>query len=648
MLNGLDLLRNYLRIREAVKATEDGQRCAVAPHPDLREKLQEEMKRLRASDALAAPFVKISEPTYPGLNDGMIVPPDEFPLGTPLSVVRSAAADRAPLRGTVRVIVVLVDFSDKPMTATTAHFKNLFFSTGVIATGSVREYYKEVTHGLIDIQGEVVGPFRMPKKLSEYAHGASGMGGTAPNAQTMARDAAVAANPSVNFTPYDNDGNGYVDAFIVVHAGSGAEQTGNVNDIWSHKWVLSGGAYAADATKIYGYLTIPEDAKIGVCAHELGHLLFGFPDLYDTDNSSEGIGNWCLMAAGSWGGGGDTPCHPSAWCKANQGWVSVTNRTTNGTLSIPDVKSSLTVYRLWKDGTAGSEYFLLENRQRTGFDKSLPGDGLLIWHIDDSVSSNTNESHYKVALMQADGKKDLEHGSNRGDSGDSFPGASGNTSFADATNPNSKSYANSSTCVAVTGITPSSPTMTANVQVKCKGKELKDIKELKELHKEVFKDVKDSHKEHKEKEIKEKELHKELQKELIKDLTDHGGKRLGKEVEKPVTDKGAGFEKPFDNPGGGGGGGLLGGGGGAAGPMAGASGGDIESRLSMIEQALGQLLGQGQGQGGVPQQQPFIGQELRPDLSQGAYSGDPGGGQQLQRQMMAAAMRARRLEGNPG
>ena len=67
--------------------------------------------------------------------------------------------------------------------------------------------------------------------------------------------------------------------------------------------------------------------------------MFGFPDLYDTDGSSEGIGNWCLMAGGSWGAGGDTPTHPSAWCKANQGWVSVDNRTTNAIVNIPDVKS---------------------------------------------------------------------------------------------------------------------------------------------------------------------------------------------------------------------------------------------------------------------------------------------------------------------
>ena len=76
----------------------------------------------------------------------------------------------------------------------------------------------------------------------------------------MARDAALAADADVNFAPYDNDGNGYVDAFIVVHAGAGAEQTGSSNDIWSHKWVLAGGEYVADTTKIFAYLTVPEDA----------------------------------------------------------------------------------------------------------------------------------------------------------------------------------------------------------------------------------------------------------------------------------------------------------------------------------------------------------------------------------------------------
>ena len=151
----------------------------------------------------------------------------------------------------------------------------------------------------------------MPQPLAWYANANYGIGKPSgePRANILAQDAATAANPSVDFTPYDNDGNGYVDAFIVVHAGDGGEETGDPGDIWSHKWVLPQ-EYDADGTKIYAYLTIPENAKLGVSAHELGHLLFGFPDLYDIDYSSEGIGNWCLMAGGSWNGGGDTPPTP--------------------------------------------------------------------------------------------------------------------------------------------------------------------------------------------------------------------------------------------------------------------------------------------------------------------------------------------------
>ena len=157
----------------------------------------------------------------------------------------------------------------------------------------------------------------------------------------------------------------------MIHAGPGGEVTGNTNDIWSHKWVLDGGAYAADGTtKIYAYLTVPEDCRLGVCAHELGHLLFGFPDLYDTDYSSEGIGNWCLMAGGSWNNGGLTPAHPSAWCKSKQNWVTSQNYIANqNNVPIEDVKSSYKVHRLWKDGAIGNEYFLVENRQKINFDR---------------------------------------------------------------------------------------------------------------------------------------------------------------------------------------------------------------------------------------------------------------------------------------
>ena len=78
---------------------------------------------------------------------------------------------------------------------------------------------------------------------------------------------------------------------------------------------------------------------------------------------------------GSWGLGGDRPVHPSAWCKSTQGWIDVVAQTSNATVTIPDVKTSRTAYRLWKDGDGGNEYFLVENRQQAGFDASLPGRG---------------------------------------------------------------------------------------------------------------------------------------------------------------------------------------------------------------------------------------------------------------------------------
>lgn len=276
--------------------------------------------------------------------------------------------------------IVLVDFEDQPMASGAAQrFNDLFFSTGKIETKSVTEYYADVSGGKIAFNGEVFGPFRAPLKKSEYAHGFYGRGYESPNVQTLAADALAAAKSQISFDPYDNDGNGYVDAFIVVHAGSGAEVTGNTDDIWSVKWVLPD-VTPVNNVNVYAFLTIPEDAVIGVSCHELGHLVFGWPDFYDTDDSSDGVGNWCLMSGGTWGGSpqGTRPCHPSAWCKANQGWVDVVTETTNRSVTLGDVKSSHEVHRLWTSGdTTSREYFLIENRQQAGFDQSLPGSGLL-------------------------------------------------------------------------------------------------------------------------------------------------------------------------------------------------------------------------------------------------------------------------------
>ena len=133
---------------------------------------------------------------------------------------------------------------------------------------------------------------------------------------------------------------------------------------------------------------------IGVYAHEFGHIL-GLPDLYDRDESngsSEGIGNWCLMAGGSWNGwAGDTPAHMSAWCKQEMGWVdpTVLDMDQSG-VDIPQTETNAFALKIWEDDYFWSRYFLVENRQQTGFDAGLPSNGLMIYHLDENRRWGSN------------------------------------------------------------------------------------------------------------------------------------------------------------------------------------------------------------------------------------------------------------------
>ncbi|KAK3217228.1 hypothetical protein GRF29_1g2317844 [Pseudopithomyces chartarum] len=447
--------------------------CFVSPHPNLLRKLKAQASQFNVQLAGNAPKVQpleshFSRPKVPGLNDGTIFAPAHFKKPTSAMAMSKAALERAPLRGPIRVAVILCEFQDvKMMSGTKERMEDLFFSTDKLSTGSVTEYYKEVSNGKVAFTGEVFGPYTMSQTMSYYANNEFGWHEPGPNVRDMAGEAlnAVRAEAgTADWKVYDNDGNGYIDAFICIHAGQAADETGQASDIWSMKWVLRD-EEEINGTKVYGFLTVSEDAKCGVCAHEIGHLVFGWPDLYDTDNSSAGIGNWCLMSAGSWGGGGLRPVHPSAWCKASQDWIDTSVETENREVTLSDVKSSFTALRLWKNGEISPEYFLVENRQLNGFDASLPGSGLIVWHVDDSVDSNTDENHPLLRIMQADGLQELERKIDFGDAGDPFPGTTNKSTFNAISRPNSKSYNGQDTSVSITNIPASAQEMTFNIAV---------------------------------------------------------------------------------------------------------------------------------------------------------------------------------------
>lgn len=384
--------------------------------------------------------------------------------------------------GTLNVLVLLIDFSDNPYTGgtatDTAYFNHMMFSTNSPGT-SMNDHYKEMSRNLVNITGQTVNWLRMPQTYAYYVNGQRGFGSYPQNAQRMAMDAVDAAEAAgVDFSLYDFDNDGNVDGLFIVHAGPGYEETGNVNQIHSHAWNLASSRHY-DGVTISSYTTEPEEqaslapVREGVFSHEYGHFL-GLPDLYDTDYSSEGIGRWCLMSGGSWNNGGVTPAHMSAWCKAQLGWVNPVNVTSNKAAEqILQAETADDVYRLWTAGSMGTQYFLVENRQKTKYDTYLPGEGLLIWHVDEGKFGNETEwfpgrpasNHPLLALEQSDGDWDMEHNVNGGDNADPWPGSEGHTEFSNFSTPDSKAYTGAATQTAVSSISASDSSMTANLDI---------------------------------------------------------------------------------------------------------------------------------------------------------------------------------------
>ncbi len=378
------------------------------------------------------------------------------------------AAAQASVIGEKRALVILLDFSDSQGTKSQAHFNDMLFSSNAGSPKSMRDYYKEVSYGQLDVTGTVAGQgngwFRAPKPKSFYTDGNFGFNDHPKNAQKCVEDAiTLASNAGVDFSPFDNSGDNFVEALIVICAGSGGEVTGNTGDFWSHKWNIT--PMTVNGVTINRYFMAPEDGNIGVMAHELGHLLCGLPDLYDTGGDSRGTGNWDLMAGGSWNNGGRTPAHPTAWCKVRCGWVTPTTiHDTAQNITIRPYQDNQDIFKLPIGDADSKEYFLLSNRRKSGFDKHIPGEGMIIEHIDDTRSNNTNQDRYLVDIEQADGQRALNLNANSGDASDAFPNGN-KKEFNDASTPNSRDYNNTNSQVSVTNIKKSGADITASVSV---------------------------------------------------------------------------------------------------------------------------------------------------------------------------------------
>lgn len=428
---------------------------AVAPHPDLVKKLKESgeweefQTRLKSLGPIDNPTSNpyrftLSPPTVSGA-----VPPD-----------------------TMKAVVIYAYPSDRPpnhppdgITVTRGQLDSILFISN--PTGTMTDYYKEISYGQTVVTGAVFGPYPLGGTNQYYTFNNYGIPAT--NFTTDAIRAADSAG--VDFSQFDADGDGVVDALFIVHSGPGAEETGRLTDIWSHASSIA--PQQRDGKWLSDYSIEPEQQsgpipiQIGVFCHEAGHALFGLPDLYDTNGGSQGVGFWCLMGSGNYNGGSRTPAHMSAWCKKRVGWLAPINLTVNqNNVSLPTVQFTPTVYRLWTNGTGGLEYVLLENRFRRGFDAALPGGGLLIWHVDEAAGSNEDANRYMVGLMQADGLRNLNLNNNAGDPGDPFPGTANNRNFDEFSNPNSKKNVPvQATQVAVFNVSNADSVMTANMEI---------------------------------------------------------------------------------------------------------------------------------------------------------------------------------------
>ena len=362
--------------------------------------------------------------------------------------------------GQKKCLIILVNFADVTFKSSNnnALYQRIANEVGFTEgnfKGSMRDYFYAQSGGQFELTFDVVGPVTVSKNQSYY--GSNDYNGDDKYPATMVCEACKKADQYVNYADYDWDNDGYVDQVYVVYAGKGEADGGASYTIWPHAWTLAAGKTYGDGE---GVLTLDgkminsyacggelngqtgDVAGIGTMCHEFSHCL-GYPDFYDTDYSGgQGMYSWDLMDNGSYNGDGYQPAGYTSYERWMAGWQTpvelLKTRSVTGMKSLQEGGEAYIIYN--KDHK--DEYYLLENRQKVGWDASLPGKGLLILHVDYNATAwnnnkpNDDPSHQRMTWVPADNKYTL---SASGASTDPFPYGSKNA-FNKSTTPAAKFF----------------------------------------------------------------------------------------------------------------------------------------------------------------------------------------------------------------
>ncbi|MBQ7663198.1 MAG: M6 family metalloprotease domain-containing protein [Prevotella sp.] len=302
--------------------------------------------------------------------------------------------ERTSYFGKKKGLVILAQFTDKKFQTSNnlALYKRIMNEEGFNEgnfVGSVSDYFKAQSAGQFELEFDVVGPYTMNNSYSYY--GKNDNSGNDTNPEAMIIEACNQANAEVNFADYDWDDDGAVDQVFVLYAGTGEADGGSKSTIWPHMYYLSATnrQLTLDGVTVDTYAcsneVTPNNAieGIGCFCHEFSHCM-GFPDFYDTAyNGWFGMDAFDLMCSGSYNGNTFIPAGYTAHEKMMCGWqdpIVLSDKDTTVT-SLQPMSNNGETFIIYNDGHT-DEYFMIENRQKSGWDAGYPARGLMITHVD--------------------------------------------------------------------------------------------------------------------------------------------------------------------------------------------------------------------------------------------------------------------------